>query len=354
MSKAGEAPSARLASPASDSKESPSSHTARYTKVYRFFGFTHGYNFPLWVIFAGGMLAFSLSRLPDLDYDGRFRNGFKEQFGLAPGYWYYFHEGHYRYGMLIHLACILPAGILMTLQFTPVIRHKFLLFHRINGYVIILLCLVSNAAALVIMRHQQGGNRTSTQVVETLMAITTTVGILLAWWNIRRKQIDQHRAWMLRTMIYMGAIITSRIVNLAAMRITTQLANAWAVWMCDEISFLYAKEGLEFPKATYPDCFLPDGSLDRWKHVAVLAVENSDMPEQLGSSVYISYGGILWLCLFLHMVGVEIYLWMTPRESERLRRVSYEKQLEAGYRNPGSAGLVWERWADADPWTPAK
>ncbi|KAK2052496.1 hypothetical protein LY76DRAFT_598569 [Colletotrichum caudatum] len=322
------------------------------------------------------MLAFSLSRLPDLDYDGHFKNGFKETFGLAPGYWYYFRKGHYRYGMLIHLACILPAGILMTFQFTPVIRHRLLLFHRINGYVIILLCLVSNAAALVIMRHQQGGNRSSLQVVETLMAIMATFGIMLAWWNIRRKQIDQHRAWMLRTMIWMGAVITSRVVNLAAMAISSRLGNAWAVWMCDEISFLYVNSGLEFPRAAYPDCFLSDGSLDRWKRVAVLAVENPDMPEQLGSSVYVDYGAIvspplespvdvqllawlthpdqLWLCLFLHVVGVEVYLGMTPRESERLRRVSYVKQLEAGYRNPGSAGLVLDRWADADAWTPPK
>ncbi|KAK2009492.1 hypothetical protein LZ32DRAFT_608402 [Colletotrichum eremochloae] len=354
MSKAEKDPDVTLASPTSDSKGRLSGHAARYAKVYQFFGFTRGYNFPLWVIFAGGMLGFSLSRLPDLDYDGHFKSGFNETFGLAPGYWYYFQKGHYRYGMLIHLACILPAGILMTLQFTPVIRHKFLLFHRINGYIVILLCLVSTGAAFVIIRHQQGGNRSSLQAVEALLGIMATFGILIAWWNIRRKQIDQHRAWMLRSMIWMGAIITSRIVNLAAIPIATRNRNAWAVWMCDEISFLYATAGMQFPKAAYPDCFLPDGSLDRWKRVAVLAVENPDMPEQLGSVVYISYGAILWLCLFLHVVGVELYLWMTPRESERLRRVSYEKQLEAGYRNPGSAGLVLDRWADADAWTPAK
>lgn len=41
---------------------------------------------------------------------------------------------------------------------------------------------------------------------------------------------------------------------------------------------------------------------------------------------------------------------LTPRESERLRQVSYEKQLEKGYKNPGSAGLVVERFGDAEPW----
>lgn len=44
---------------------------------------------------------------------------------------------------------------------------------------------------------------------------------------------------------------------------------------------------------------------------------------------------------------------MTPKETERLRRVSYEKQVEAGFSNPGSAGLNLDRWGDADRWTPS-
>ena len=316
------------------------------------------------------MLGFSLSRLPDLDYD----NHFKHHFALVPGYWYYFSSGHYRYGMLIHLACILPAGILMVFQFTPVIRHKFLMFHRINGYIVLLLCLISNASAFVIIRHKQGGNRSSSHGVETLMGIITTVGIIMAWWNIRRKQIDQHRAWMLRTMFYMGVTITARLLNLAAVRITTRIGNYWSVWMCDEIDFLYKNYGLEFPKTNYPECFLPDGSLDRWRRVAVRAVDNSGKLEELGAAIPTSFATMvslpilhytrnfpiltlcnqLWMCLFIHVVGVELYLRLTPRESERLRRVSYEKQLEAGYLNPGSSGLVVERWGDADAWTPPK
>lgn len=45
---------------------------------------------------------------------------------------------------------------------------------------------------------------------------------------------------------------------------------------------------------------------------------------------------------------------MTPKESERLRQISYEKQLEAGFANPGSAGLPLDRFGDADRWTPPK
>lgn len=33
-------------------------------------------------------------------------------------------------------------------------------------------------------------------------------------------------------------------------------------------------------------------------------------------------------------------LHLVPRESERLRQVSYERQVEAGFKNAGDAGLV--------------
>ena len=56
------------------------------------------------------------------------------------------------------------------------------------------------------------------------------------------------------------------------------------------------------------------------------------------------------LALILHAIGVEIYLKLTPRENERLRIASYHKQLEAGLKPAGSAGLVIEKFGDADPW----
>lgn len=51
----------------------------------------------------------------------------------------------------------------------------------------------------------------------------------------------------------------------------------------------------------------------------------------------------LWICIAVHIIGVETYLALTPRESEKLRRINYEKHLEAGFANPGSAGLTSDR-----------
>lgn len=130
------------------------------------------------------MLGFSLSRLRDLDYNHTFKDGF----ALVPGYWYYFHSGRFRVGMIMHLVTELPAGILMVLQFTPVIRQKLIIFHRINGYIVLSLLLSSNAAACIVLPYKQGGGaRTATQTAEAFLVIITTLGMAMAWWNIRRK-----------------------------------------------------------------------------------------------------------------------------------------------------------------------
>ncbi|KAI4156893.1 MAG: hypothetical protein L6R39_000939 [Caloplaca ligustica] len=213
----------------------------------------------------------------------------------------------------------------------------------------------ANGAACVVLPHKQGGGaRTATQTAEAFLVIITTLGMAMAWWNIRRKQIDQHRAWMLRTMFYLGTIITSRLINLASGPILSRLGNYYGVWSCDELDFAYKKLDMPFPEAEYPQCLLPNGTLDRGFRVAVKAAELLSKPEQFAASHIQPFGANLWICIAVHIIGVEIYLGLTPRESERLRRISYEKQLEAGFANPGSAGLTSDRWGDADKWTPPK
>jgi hypothetical protein len=62
----------------------------------------------------------------------------------------------------------------------------------------------------------------------------------------------------------------------------------------------------------------------------------------------------IWLSLLMHLVGVEIYLNLTGAEREMLRNVSFERQLEAGMENLGSAGLTSDRWGDMAVWQPAR
>src|SRR5258706_5384334 len=97
------------------------------------------------------MLCFSLARLSYLNIAGTGKSGFAG--GSSPGEWYWYKDGHYRVGITLHLGTIIPCGLLMVWQFLPVIRHKALIVDRLNGYIIILLVLVSNAGVLMIARR---------------------------------------------------------------------------------------------------------------------------------------------------------------------------------------------------------
>lgn len=58
------------------------------------------------------------------------------------------------------------------------------------------------------------------------------------------------------------------------------------------------------------------------------------------------------LALWIHAIAVEVYLRLTPAEGERLKEVSYQRQRERGFRNPGTAGLTAEKLGDANPYVP--
>lgn len=256
----------------------------------------------------------------------------------------------YHTGITLHLACILPAALLAVFQFTPVIRHTFTLYHRMAGYVIVTLVLIANAGALMIAPHAFGG-ALSTQAGVGLLAILSTLGISLAVYNIRRMQIDQHRKWMLRTWAYMGSIITLRLIMLATARIISMSPSApYQTTPCPEIVSIFdgsTAAAYHF----YPECDPANAALNPLNY-AVVAANSHGNPVEIGAALGLGFPMAMWLAIFIHMVGVELYIMLTPREHERLRRVSWERQMARGYLNPGSAGLVPEMIGDMDAWTP--
>ncbi len=84
--------------------------------------------------------------------------------------------------MKLHLYCILPASLLVVLQFIPVIRHRLILFHRVDGYIIVVLSLLSGAGVILICRHAFGGDYVI-QVWSGALVILTTIGYIMAWIN---------------------------------------------------------------------------------------------------------------------------------------------------------------------------
>ncbi len=183
---------------------SPITFVALARKVYNPMGFAKGYNFTLWFILCGGLLGFCLSRLMFLDINGIYCNPNSKVGGSVVSECYYFMKGSARVGLLLHMATILPAGILVVFQFLPVIRYKYLLFHRISGYLILLLSVVSTAGVFLISDHAFGGS-IAVQASSGLSALVFLVSLVLAYYNIKRLQIDQHRAWMIRAWAWVSA-----------------------------------------------------------------------------------------------------------------------------------------------------
>ncbi|KAF2996714.1 hypothetical protein E8E13_005701 [Curvularia kusanoi] len=321
-------------------------------RFYNYIGFKKGYNFVLWFIFGGAMVGFVLARVMYLDFNGHYcpaeaRNNGS---GAAPGECYYYRNfSRYKIGILLHLAGILPASAIAVLQFTPYIRYRWILVHRVGGYVAITLYIISLAGVLMIARHALGGS-IDVQAWCGFVGFGVLGCFGLSLYNIKKLQIEQHRAWMLRGWFYAGSIITSRFIMILSALITSN-SGYYAVWTCAKILSTYSDKSMGALLEDYPSCE-PFANGSNPEQVApVSAGFSGGSSANVGAALNISFGAALWLAFNLHALGVEIYLHLTPREAERLRKVSYTRQLEAGMRNPGSAGLTADRLGDSERWS---
>jgi hypothetical protein len=142
---------------------------------------------------------------------------------------------------------------------------------------------------------------------------------------------------------------------MAANTAVYKMNDCYDVVSCDVIYSDYA--GLGIPAAgnptyqLYPQCAPGNDTTSR--SIAVHA-DPAAGPETAAVTFQLTFGKSMWIALVIHAVGVEIYLNLTPAENERLRAISYERQLEAGFKNPGRAGLTVGRLGDAPKWQPPK
>ncbi|KAK4449057.1 hypothetical protein QBC34DRAFT_438491 [Podospora aff. communis PSN243] len=315
-------------------------------KVYNPIGFTKGYNFTLFFIFGGAMLGFTLARFQYLSYSGIFCGDDAQNFDC----YHYDKFTVQKAGIILHLAAVLPAGFLACFQFVPAIRHKAIIVHRINGYIILLLSLVSTAGAFMVARHSFGGGL-DVQVVVGVLAIMFIGSLAISYYNVKRLQLEQHRAWMLRAWFYAGCIITSRIAWIAIASITSNQGYYYFI-SCEQLASRFLLGSQASTIASFPQCEAYFQGRNATLLVPIEASMTDDGPLGPQAALNTGFGGAIWLALFIHAIGVEFYLQLTPAESERLRNVSYQRQVEAGMKHPGRAGLTADRIGDSAVWVP--
>lgn len=139
-------------------------------------------------------------------------------------------------------------------------------------------------------------------------------------------------------------IITSRIIAFIAAAIISRpgVGPYYVVQPCDQILALNSNRTATLRR--YPIC------TDITAHAAVQATLDAAGPEEAGAVLGFCFELGFWLALAIHAIGIEVYLRLTPAESERLRRISYERQLRRGWKHAGSAGLTIDRYGDSEPW----
>lgn len=150
-------------------------------------------------------------------------------------------------------------------------------------------------------------------------------------------------------MLKAGSIITSRFILIIGAMIITNL-DYYTVWPCAKIEATIDSD-VDLV-SSYPACAsYANGSYPEQVSAVAAKLGGGGDSANAGAALNMNFGMALWLALMLHAIGIEVYLHLTPRESQRLREVSYQRQLEAGMRSPGSAGLTVDRLGDAEKWS---
>lgn len=133
-----------------------------------------------------------------------------------------------------HVACGLLAILIGPLQFWPRLRRDYLGAHRIAGRVYVVAVLAGAVAAFGMAASAEGGAAYALGLSGLATAwITTTAMAFIA---IRRKQLTQHKQWMVRSYVVTFAFVTFRLLD-DAMGAGHILADeerakllAWACW----------------------------------------------------------------------------------------------------------------------------
>lgn len=187
-------------------------------------------------------------------------------------------------------------------------RRRLLVVHRINGYTVLLLTLVSTAGALMLARRAFGGGFDVQAGVATI-SLMFVASLAVAYYSIKRLRVEQHRRWMLRAWFYAGSIITTRIIQgIAALIISSAGGHRYySAQPCDKIAYMLNNDE-QAVLSRFPGCtaFLDGSSPDQ--HVVVAASTRGGSSVEAAAMLNTFFGAALWLALAIHAIGIEIYV----------------------------------------------
>jgi uncharacterized membrane protein len=117
---------------------------------------------------------------------------------------------HYPVLTLIHILPGLLFMVLGPLQFSATMRARHLSWHRRNGRIYLICSLIIGVSALVMSLAMPSIGGSTQAAATTLFAMLFLFALGKAYRHIRRREIAQHREWMIRAFAIGLAVATIR------------------------------------------------------------------------------------------------------------------------------------------------
>jgi uncharacterized membrane protein len=117
---------------------------------------------------------------------------------------------HYPILTLVHIVPGLLFMMLGPLQFSSTIRERHLRWHRLNGRIFVICGLVIGISALVMSFAMPAIGGFNQAAATTLFGTFFLFALCRAFWHIRRREVAQHREWMIRAFAIGLAVATIR------------------------------------------------------------------------------------------------------------------------------------------------
>jgi len=273
-----------------------------YLVISNALGFRERFSLFFFIVFGGALVGFALARSQSLN-----PNNFHSQLVLGEAFWAT--REPWKGLLTTHIVLSFGGSILVILEFIPAILRNYMTFHRINGYVSLVLLFPAILTGSIVGRQAFGGEISDQTGFYVL-------GILSGYYGFEGMrtvhEIRQHRRWMLRFASLLGVIITARLITLCAGDIITDIGSYYALWKCDEL--LYVLKKLD----AYPTCLAAQQARGNLAQVQVpIHASNREGGLHKASVRRVNAGMTIWVALVIHMIGSEIYIRATERANRQ-------------------------------------
>ena len=165
-------------------------------------------------------------------------------------------EGRYQAHPLLTLIHILPGFLVLALgplQFLPQVRRHHINVHRWSGRLFVVAALVTAVAAMLVTFVFPVFGGFSAQVAMVFFGVIFLVTVVKAFVHIRRRQIPEHREWMVRAFAIALGISTFRVLGSVFMIAGVSFRDTWdtVIWLSFALNMVVAEVWINVSRAAH-------------------------------------------------------------------------------------------------------